>query len=109
VSTERPIKYVGPSTIHDARIAAVHRSSDEVVVHLRTYDAGPLELRFHGVRDVIEREPVGIMLYSLNELPDAPPYRRFLFVNWEDDDARGLEIVARAFSAHPDQGSEAGP
>ena len=40
------------------------------------------------------------MLYSLNEMSYPPPLRRFVFVNWEEEDSATLEVVAAGFSIH---------
>jgi hypothetical protein len=38
-----------------------------------------------------------MILYSVSELSAEPPHRRFVFVNWNEDDDAALEIDATAF------------
>lgn len=39
-----------------------------------------------------------MLLYSLSELSAEPPYRRFVFANWNDEDDAALEIDATGFA-----------
>jgi hypothetical protein len=36
-----------------------------------------------------------MMVYALTEMPATPPLRRFVFVNWDEEDDASLEVVAR--------------
>jgi hypothetical protein len=92
------LRYVGPADVHDAIVVSVHRCEDYADVVLRS-DAGRLfTIRFTGVREVRGNEPVGIMVYSLSELKEDAPRRRFAFPNWDEEDKRSLEIVASDFT-----------
>ena len=39
-----------------------------------------------------------IFLYALAEMQVSPPFRRFVFANWDDDDPAFLEVEAREFN-----------
>lgn len=41
-----------------------------------------------------------MMVYSLSEMSHPPPFRCFVFVNWDENDPRYLEIVARDFRSY---------
>jgi hypothetical protein len=38
-----------------------------------------------------------MMLYSLSEIAAPQPFRRFVFVNWDEDSKNTLELVAQRF------------
>jgi hypothetical protein len=57
-------------------------------------------LRFDGVESVAANEPVGMVLYALAELHDAPPLRRFSFTNWDESEDAALVITARSMSSY---------
>ena len=58
-----------------------------------------ISLDFGVVTTLIEHRVVGMTLYALAEMQAPEPFRRFVFVNWdeENDDAR-LEVVCRTFA-----------
>jgi len=95
---------VGDPDIHDSVVLATVEQGDSVSVILeRTAYKGEsvgratprLEVRFVGVRDVESRREAGMVVYSLAELKGEPPWRRFVFTNWDDEDEASLEIWAQ--------------
>jgi hypothetical protein len=85
-------KLVGPGFVHDARVAAMVEEDNRCVVTLDPPDGDQLEFLFERVHEIHALDAVGMMLYSIIELP--ADCRRFVFVNWDDDDPRKLEILA---------------
>src|ERR1043165_6340073 len=90
------VGYIGPPEIHDGTIYRVY--SDDQSLTVVVIDANEQEIRFHFVEvDAIDTvEPDGMFLYGLLEMEHEPPFRRFVFVNWDDEDTRRLEVVSKA-------------
>jgi hypothetical protein len=91
------ISYVGDADIHDASIESVAHSGELAEVSLKTITGRTLRIVFGGVRDVVSREPVGMVVYALTEMRCDPPYRKFIFANAAEDDQATLEIEAQNF------------
>jgi len=36
-----------------------------------------------------------MILYSISEMEEQPPFRKFVFVNYDEEDDSSLEIVAQ--------------
>lgn len=36
-----------------------------------------------------------MVLYSISAMEKQPPFRKFVFVNWDEEDDASLEIIAR--------------
>jgi hypothetical protein len=90
------VGYVGPAEVHDAVVASVDRGSDRLVVVVHPVDSGPRGLRFEFTEPsvVSEERPVGMTLYSLSEMQGEGGRRRFVFVNWDEEDEACLELDA---------------
>lgn len=97
VSVGQFLGYIGPGDVHDATIRRIECSTGMVTVLLRSYDGREFGIRFWGVVAVEAHQAEGMMLYTLCELNEAAPIRRFRFVNWEDDSPDDLQIVATDF------------
>jgi len=87
-------KLVGPPEVHDATVMLVVADADRCLVTLRPVEGTQLQFAFERVSHLISKNPNGMMLYAIHELPAAPPTRHFVFVNWGDDDPRSLEVRA---------------
>ena len=99
MSASEFIAYVGPADIHDSTVASVTRHGDSVRVDLRTLDAQPLSLTFHGVASLSSQPREGMFVYALTELVSpTPPLRRFAFANSDEESASALELLAADFS-----------
>lgn len=88
------IRYVGPSDLHDGRIVQVISNQGTTNVMVKSYEGRQFDLIFSGVTDYQATAPEGMTLYALAEMQHAPPQRKFVFANWDDDDASELTIVA---------------
>jgi hypothetical protein len=91
------VGYIGNPDLHDASISAVRRSRDEIEIVATASDGRPLSVTFRGVQSVKSSHPEGMMLYALVELKASPPLRRFVFVNWDENDSSHLEISATEY------------
>jgi len=88
------VGYVKDADYHDATILSVERMADVVLVRVCGYDEKIFISEFSGVRAVRATRPDGMLLYALSEMRGQPPLRRFVFVNWHEDDDASLEIDA---------------
>jgi hypothetical protein len=87
--------------LHDGRLLLVESGGRSARVLAESYAGEVFEIIFNGVDDVESAgEPAGMTLYAFAEMEAETPSRRFVFVNWdEEEDERRLEIVARSFTA----------
>jgi hypothetical protein len=92
------LAYVGDAEIHDASILSVAHSGDQVDVILKSVTGRVLKIVFTGAKEVISREPVGMVVYSLTEVQWDPPFRKFVFTNANEDNHAILEIEAQSFN-----------
>ena len=108
MSAEKFIGYIQEPDVHDGLIiGARYRSSffrsvfdkREVSVVLFTFDQRLFVIAFRKVRSAIVNNVKGMRLYSLSEMYAMPPFRRFVFVNSDEDSKSQLEVVAREISS----------
>ena len=92
------VAYVGHADFHDGHIRAVCHAGDQVDVVVEGYSGRKYKVHFSGVRRFMANQPEGMMIYALNEMRATPPFRCFLFTNWDEDDPASLEIEAREFT-----------
>jgi hypothetical protein len=92
------LAYVGDTEIHDASILSVAHSGDQVEVALKSVKGRVLKIVFTGTREIISREPIGMIVYSLTEVQWEPPFRKFVFTNANEDNLAILEIEAQSFN-----------
>lgn len=64
-----------------------------------TYDERLFVIDFRKVRSASITDVKGMRLYSLSEMSAAPPFRRFVFVDWDEESNRHLEVVAQKISS----------
>lgn len=88
------LRYVGSANVHDATVERVIRRADEVDVIIQT-SAGRVTFEFHGIKALKSHRAEGMLLYSISEMSEEPPYRRFCFVNSDENDSAELEVVAQ--------------
>ncbi len=89
------LAYVGDPEIHDARIVSIHISGDKADVTLQSHTGSSIQITFHDVESIKQKDAEGLLLYALAEFKAIAPLRRFSFLNWEDEDPAFLEVVAR--------------
>jgi hypothetical protein len=101
------IGYIQEPDVHDGVIiTATYKSGflrsifDKrvVLVVVLTYDERLFIIRFSRVRSANITNVEGMRLYSLSEMHETPPLRRFVFVDWEEESNRHFEVVAREIS-----------
>lgn len=104
MSEQRFIGYIQEPDVHDGVIVgATYKSGflrsvfDKrvLVVLVLTYEERLFVIQFSRVRSASIRNVDGMRLYSLSEMHATPPFRRFVFVDWEEKSDRHCEVVAR--------------
>lgn len=93
------VQYWTSDDVHDGRIRLVVVEGDRVRVSVETYEGRLVVFEFAGVQEVKQNRPEGMLLYSLAELNETAPLRRFVFANWDDEDEAYLEIIALEVSS----------
>jgi hypothetical protein len=94
------VSYVGDPALHDGEIVAVSRDGSDVRIQVRGVSGRSYELAFAGVERISQEGAVGMRVYALTEMCATPLLRRFVFANWEEDDA-ALEVEAVELSCTP--------
>lgn len=90
--------YVGDPNIHDGTITKIKHEGDEVRVILKDGSGKVITVDFIEVKSIRSNRPDAMILYSLTEMKNEPPFRLFVFVNWEERDDAFFEILAKDFS-----------
>jgi hypothetical protein len=89
------IAYIEPEELHDATLLRFAQEDYRVTVYIQSQEGRAFVFEFLDVTSVHALSPQGMILYSLTEMKAEPPLRRFVFVNWDEEDKVALEIVAR--------------
>jgi hypothetical protein len=89
--------YVGDPDIHDGYIRAVVYDKQKVNVTVEAHNGQWLVIQFDNVAWVKSLHPEGMMLYALAEGQCKANIRRFVFINWDEEDDAFLEIGAIGF------------
>jgi hypothetical protein len=108
MTDQRFIRCVQEPDVRDGIIFIVKylRNFVRTLFHTRTvrillfsHDQRVFVIAFRKVHSASINNAVGMRLYSLNEMSATPPFRRFVFVNHEQDSDRHLEVVAQEISS----------
>lgn len=92
------IRYIGTPSIHDAIIKHIRQTDNTIKVELLSYTKKLLTIEFTGVKSVLSNKPEGMILYSVSEMScEVDLMRRFVFVNWDEENGSMLEIIADDF------------
>ena len=89
------IGYIGDYRIHDSKIHTIETDNDIIHVSLVSENKEIVKATFIEVKSIKSNDAEGMILYSIIEIKEQQPYRKFTFVNWDEDDASSLEIVAK--------------
>ena len=100
METKDFVAYVGNADFHDARVQTVCYEGEQAEVTLKSISGRELKVSFTGVKRFAANQPVGMMIYALNEMRADAPYRRFVFTNWDEEDPACLEVEARELSVN---------
>jgi hypothetical protein len=87
------VAYVGPADIHDGTVRVVEHAGATARVVVEGYSGNVYVFEFRGVVSVLAHQPEGMLLYAISEMTAPTPLRRFVFVNWHDDDKEGAEVA----------------
>jgi hypothetical protein len=99
LSEESFIGYLNEPDIHDATVQQVIQGDRQISVVVKTSKGLLFRFEFSDVRSVKMNHPEGMVLYSLSEMKEPSPYRRFVFTNWDEQDDASLEVVAREMTS----------
>ncbi len=88
------IGYVGNYKVHDSKVKKIINSGNDVTVLLKIQEGEIISVRFSSVQEVIEKRPVGMILYAICEMKDIAPCRKFVFANTDEEDEASLIVVA---------------
>jgi hypothetical protein len=89
------IAYIEPEELHDATLLRFAQEDNRVTVYIQGQEGRSFVFEFLDVTGIHAISPEGMILYSLTEMKAEPPLRRFVFVNWDEEDKAALEIVAK--------------
>ena len=89
------IDYIEPEELHDATLLRFAQEDNRVTVYIQGQEGHSFVVEFLDVASIHALSPEGMILYSLTEMKAEPPLRRFVFVNWNEEDKAALEIVAK--------------
>jgi hypothetical protein len=92
------LEYIGDYRVHDSRVKKVTKLEEDVIVKLTNADKDDIEITFSGVREINEHKPNEMILYAICEMKEVDPYRKFSFVNTDEEDESYLDIVALSYS-----------
>lgn len=95
MNNEKFIGYIGDYKIHDSKIKAIESDKDNIQVSLISEDNEIIRVKFVEVKSAKSNNAEGMILYSISEMEEQLPFRRFVFVNWDEEDESSLEIVAQ--------------
>jgi hypothetical protein len=91
------VAFVGDPDIHDAVVKSVSYNGQQAEVSIETLSGRRIDVSFSDVKLFHAHEPLGMVLYALNEMRGIPPYRKFVFTNSEESSDSGLSLEARKF------------
>lgn len=92
------LKYIGDYRVDDSRVKKITKLKEDVIVKLTNEDEDDIEITFSGVREIYENKAEGMILYSICEMKEVEPFRKFSFVNTDEEDESYLDIVALSYS-----------
>ncbi len=95
MNDENFIGYIGDYRIHDSKIKAIKTNKDNIQVSLVSGDKEIIQVKFIEVKSVKSNNAEGMILYSISEMKEQLPFRKFIFVHWDEEDVSALEIVAQ--------------
>jgi hypothetical protein len=97
-NTKELVGYVGGPELHDAAIVQAETLDGNLRVLVVAGDGKKFLVSFVGVKDVTSNKPEGMILYGMVELKGPEGLRRFVFVNWNEEDDAKLEVSAAEYS-----------
>jgi len=96
------VAYVGIPDLHDGIVLRVAAEGKTAEVVVDGFSGHQHVVRFEGVEAVEMNKPEGMLLYSISEMRTAPPLRKFVFTNNDEDHPGSLSILATDFSIRSD-------
>ncbi|MBM7870715.1 hypothetical protein JOC70_002209 [Clostridium pascui] len=81
MDNEKFIGYIGDYRIHDSKIKAIESDKANIQVSLISEDRESIIIKFVEVKSVKSNSPEGMIIYSISEMKEQLPFRKFVFVN----------------------------
>ena len=91
------IEYIGDYRVHESRIKAIKSAGDTIEISLKSQDGEIIIVKFLGVKSVNANRAEGMILYAIAEVKEQYPLRKFVFINWDEEDEASLEIIAHDY------------
>lgn len=91
------VGYIGDYRIHDSKIKSIKSEEDNFQVSLISEDNEIIIVKFVGVKSIKVNRPEGMILYSISEMEEQSPFRKFIFVNSDEENDAELEIIAHDY------------
>jgi len=91
------VAYVGDPEIHDAVVKSVSYNGQQAEVSIEAINGRRINISFNDVKGFQAHEPIGMLLYALNEMRSIPPHRKFVFTNSEENSDSILSLEALGF------------
>lgn len=98
LNARKLLGYVGGPELHDAVVVRVDDCGENVRVVLETENGDKFVVSFSGVKSTSSFSAEGMTLYGLAEVKGGAGLRRFIFVNWDEEDKANLEVMATGYS-----------
>jgi len=94
MSDEDFISYVGDYRIHDSKILDVISGDKTLQVSLKTEMDEVITVKFLNTVSVDSCKPIGMFLYAIAEMKAEGSFRKFVFINWNEEDDAYLEVIS---------------
>ena len=88
------VAYAGDPEIHDAVVKSVSYNGQRADVSIEALNGRRIDISFSDVKLFHAYEPLGMVLYALNEMRSIPPYRKFVFTNSDESSDSVLSLEA---------------
>ena len=88
------MSYVGGPDLHDGTVATVSPDGTDARVEVVGGSGRRYELHFIGGESMRAHGAERMRIYALSEMPAEPPYRCFVFSNWDEEDDASIAVLA---------------
>ena len=89
------IGYIGDYRVHDSKIKEIESDENILQVSLKSEEDEIVVVKFLGAKSISSNRPEGMILYAICEMKEQSPFRKFVFVNTDEEDDAFLEIIAQ--------------
>lgn len=97
METDKFLGYIGTYKLHDGRIKKIIREKDIFKVIVESYEKEEFYIQFYGVKSIKSFNPEGMILYGVCEMKTEDSFRKFCFVNCDEERDEYLDVVAMSY------------